>query len=105
MGLLGANVRDLTSWGCGNDVEKVGKQQQQVLDAIALAVNQDDRDGELWQMLLKGQILINCHEDVELSLSQSEELAVGDARPALAQDGLRIEARNVGCKTSVDALV
>jgi hypothetical protein len=72
---------------------------------VVTAVNQDDRDGILRQVLLEGKVLINRNKDVEIILSQSEEFAVGDAGPSHTQDSLRIKARNVGCKTSIDSLV
>ena len=75
------------------------------MDAIALAMQQDDSNGVLGQVLLKGKVLIHRHKHVELGLCQIEQLAVRCAGPALTQDGLRINARNVRCKTSVDALV
>jgi hypothetical protein len=78
-GLLGANMRDLSHWSSRNCVEKFLKQRQQVLDAVALAEIQDDRDGKVSQVLLEGKVLIDRNEDVELSLSHRKELAVGDA--------------------------
>ena len=68
-------------------------------------MNQDDRDGEFREVLLKGKVLIDCDEHVELRLRQSKQLAVGNTFPTPTQHGLRLKARNVVGEASVDALV
>lgn len=98
-------MHNLAQKGSGNGVEKLRKQWQQVLNAIALAVNQDDRNRELRQVLLERQVPIDRYKDVELGLSQRQELPVGDTSPALAYDGLGVKACDVRSKTSVNALV
>jgi len=56
-------------------------------------------------VLLKREILVDSYEDVELGLRQRQKLAIRNARPPLAQDGLCVETRDVRRESSVNTLI
>ena len=92
--------------GSGRDCcEEIGQNLQQILHAVAPAVNQDDRDREIRKMLLEGEVLVHRDKDLELSLREGKQLSIRDARPAFAENGVSVEPDDVRCKTSVHALV
>ena len=68
------------------------------MDSVALAMQQDDSDGILGQVLLERQVPINRHKHIELGLSEIEQFAIRYTGPALSLDGLRVKARNVRSK-------
>ena len=74
--MLGADVGDLASRSQGYCASQFGEQFQQVLNTVALAVKQDDRDRVFRNLLLEREVLVNGNEDIKLGLRQSEKLAV-----------------------------
>ena len=74
--MLGANVGDLPSWSAGYRAGQFGEQLQQVLNTVALAMDQDDCDRVFRKVLLEREVLVNGNEDIKLGLRQSEKLAV-----------------------------
>ena len=56
-------------------------------------------------MLLKRQIAVDCYEDIEFGLSQSQQLAVGDSCPSLTDDGMNFERTNMLGKPTIHTLV
>ena len=46
-------------------------------------------------MLLKRQIAVDSYENIELGLSQSQELAVSNSRPSLSDDGMNFDRMDV----------
>ena len=56
-------------------------------------------------MLLKRQVAVDSYEDIEFGLSQSQQLAVGDSCPALADDGMNFDRLNMFGKPTIHTLV
>ena len=65
----------------------------------------DDGDGELREMLLKGEVAVNRHEDVELFLRASEELSNLDTGPAGLRNRDYLMAFDFLGQSAVDTLV
>jgi hypothetical protein len=102
---LDRDTRDLPGRSGRNCCEEIRQNLQQILNAVALAVNQNDRDRELGKVLLEGEVLVDSDEDVELRLGEGKQLSIRVAGPALTQDGVGVEPYYVGCETSVNTLV
>src|ERR1700676_4981217 len=56
-------------------------------------------------MLLKRQIAVDSDEDIELGLSQSQQLAVGNSRPSLPDDGMNFDCVDMVSKPTIHTLV
>ena len=102
---LDRDTCDLPGRSGRNCREEIRQNLKQILNAVAFAVNQNDCNRELRKVLLEGQILVDCHEDVELRLREGEQLSIRDTGPTLTQDGVGVEPDDVGCETSVNTLV
>ena len=67
---------------------ELGHQGSKIRQAIGGRLQNDDSDAELGKVLLKGEVSVDRHENIELCLSESEWLTVLDTGPA----GLRHRA-------------
>ena len=56
-------------------------------------------------MLLKRQIAVDGYEDIELDLSQSQQLAVSNSGPSLPDDGMDFDRMDTFGKPTIHTLV
>ena len=76
-----------------------------VFQTVGLGLQHDDRDGELRDVLLKGQATVDGHENIELCLRACQKLTVLDPRPACLRNRQDFMPLNIFGESSVDALV
>jgi hypothetical protein len=66
------------------DTRKQRRNQcDKVIDAVGPGRDENNRDAEFGQMLLKGEIAVDGDEHVELSLSEPQKLTVGESSPPM----------------------
>jgi hypothetical protein len=68
-------------------------------------MNKDDRQRELRNVLLKGQIAVNGYKYFEFDLGERQELTVCDAGPASIVNCLNIKLGKMPREARIDAFV
>ena len=99
------NVCDCTRFGHGNGSQQVPDKMSKVGKSIGLGSQNDDCDGEGRKVLLKRQISINGHENVERSVGGRQKFSIPNGRPAHLARSLDIVPSDIARKTPVDTLV
>lgn len=102
---LAADTRDSPATGARDDALNIGHKRNQIGQAIANAMDKDDRQRELRNVLLKGQVAVNGYKYVELDLGERQELTVCYARPAPIVNCLDIKLGELAREARIDAFV
>ncbi len=103
--MLRAYPRHLAFWSVRKLALELGHQRSKVFQAIGRRLKNDHGDGELRELLLKGQVAVNRHKDIELFLRTPKQLTVLDTSPAGLRNRDHFMAINLFGQSMVDTLV
>ncbi len=102
---LAADIRDGPAGGARDDALNIRHKRNQIDQAIANAMNKDDRQRKVRNVLLKGQIAVNGYKHVEVDLGERQEFTVRDAGPASIVNGLDFKLGEMPREARIDAFV